>query len=259
MVEHTNRIKEEIFKVTKIPAIETYDQITKRLWFSIDMHQVVQPKVDVRCIDNLLSATKGDYGKALDAIQGIVKFAKMVGAERATLYRKEISYSSQTISNTAKRDVIYNYSNELPNSITLPKGVKFIAQITDDGRQQIIFLPNTSSILDCQSSSISNDNINEKMASIPRLLKSQKAKENLEFLVEKEILDKYWQPCAGIGEEELAALANKLSEVLHIRAKWMTFGGLWGRKPQNLRKNYNKILDSKKYADFNKNVLKYID
>lgn len=267
LVASVNKVHDKISKMGGIiPILESYDDLFKRINTAKRMMQSFQPAVNVCCVNNLLSATGGDYIEALGVIKKIEKQVKiydsegraLLDAERRPLYAKTHSFCFMALSEISNCDVTINKKEELPQSITLPKGVSYITNSTDDGRLRITFLPDNSNSQNVTALT-DDSNRTEAKVLIPKTLQSEKAKNILVFLVKNGVLDDNWQPSAELGKELLAILAYKLGEVLHINAKWKFFGGLWNKKPQNLRKNYNKVRDSGKYFEFNRTILKHID
>lgn len=88
----------------------------------------------------------------------------------------------------------------------------------------------------------------------PRELTSNRGNGMLGELVKEKLLTADWQPVEGVAEWKLAVIAHKVGEELKIDDFWQQFGELWGRKPENMRSNYNRCLNTDNEIKFTKKL-----
>lgn len=84
---------------------------------------------------------------------------------------------------------------------------------------------------------------------LPRELRSKKAKELLDRLVQRDYLDTNYQP-KNMSRPEQAEVASILSYKLKIRNLWKVFGGFWGIKPDTMRSYHSKASSQPKTSGF---------
>lgn len=91
-----------------------------------------------------------------------------------------------------------------------------------------------------------------RQSAMPRELESNRAKGMLTELVKEKLLTDDWQPAEAVAEWQLAMIAHKVGVELGMANFWQVFGTLWCRKPDNMRSNYNRCLDTEVEIKFRK-------
>ncbi len=84
---------------------------------------------------------------------------------------------------------------------------------------------------------------------IPPALTEPQARTMHKNLVRAGLIDKSWQP-QNLSGTQSSLLAKVLGDRLGITDVWQTFGQLWNRKPESLRRSFYKALDQKKSLAF---------
>ena len=93
---------------------------------------------------------------------------------------------------------------------------------------------------------------------VPRALKSQRAEELMDCLMDACMLDEDWQP-KGLSGTQRALVARTLGNKLGISDVWQVFGRLWNMKPETLRSLFNKALDQKKSLAFQGRLAEFLN
>ena len=91
----------------------------------------------------------------------------------------------------------------------------------------------------------------------PELLKSEKAEELMEDLVDAGILTEDWQP-NGLSGSERGLVARAVCDSLKVDEVWQVFGLLWNEKPETLRSYFNKALEQRKSLLFQEKLKRII-
>ncbi|MBO7051244.1 MAG: hypothetical protein J6W24_01090 [Prevotella sp.] len=97
-----------------------------------------------------------------------------------------------------------------------------------------------------------------RRSAMPRELESNRAKGMLAELVRERLLTGDWQPAEEVTEWQLAMIAHKVGEELGMANFWQVFGGLWGKKPENMRSNYNRSLNTEAELKFRKKLARIV-
>lgn len=95
---------------------------------------------------------------------------------------------------------------------------------------------------------------NEKGEEQPAELATPHAQELWEEAQEHGWVDEHLQPL--LSRPLAALLADRMAEVLGIKAKWKVFEKMWHRK--NMRNDYNTALDQQQCDDFRKKLMRVI-
>ena len=101
------------------------------------------------------------------------------------------------------------------------------------------------------------DTLLNKETDVPDKLKTEKAEEIMEDLVDADILNEDWQP-NNLSGAERALVAKAVCDRLKINETWQVFGKLWNEKSETLRAYLNKALSQRKSLKFQdrlKNIL----
>ena len=88
----------------------------------------------------------------------------------------------------------------------------------------------------------------------PRELTSNRGNGMLGELVKEKLLTTDWQPVEDVEEWKLAVIAHKVGTELNMANFWQQFAELWGRKPENMRSNYNRCLNTDNEIKFTKKL-----
>lgn len=93
---------------------------------------------------------------------------------------------------------------------------------------------------------------------LPTELEGNRAKAQLDFLVENELLQKDWQPVPKVPQWQLGGIADRLGEYFDLDDKWRFFSVLWNINKDNLRVRWYDAKGLKKEKEFSKNILSKI-
>ena len=93
-----------------------------------------------------------------------------------------------------------------------------------------------------------------KEIATPKELTSNRGNGMLGELVKKKLLTTDWQPVEDVEEWKLAVIAHKVGTELNMANFWQQFAELWGRKPENMRSNYNRCLNTDSEIKFRKTL-----
>lgn len=93
-----------------------------------------------------------------------------------------------------------------------------------------------------------NLNDNEGKIVVPEQLATPKAEALWEKAVEEGWVDERRRPL--LSRPLAAMLADRMAEVLGIKAKWKVFEAMWNRR--NMRNDYNTALDQQQYDEYRK-------
>ena len=92
---------------------------------------------------------------------------------------------------------------------------------------------------------------------VPESLKTEKAEELMNKLVDAGMLTEEWQ-ANGLSCSERALLAKNVCDKLKINDVWQVFGMLWNERPETLRSYFNKALDQKKSLKYQDKLKKLL-
>lgn len=84
---------------------------------------------------------------------------------------------------------------------------------------------------------------------IPNELRTEKALEIKEKLMDAGMINESWQPI-NLSWSESALMAQMISDKLAVKDTWSVFGKLWNKNPGTLRAFYNRSLEQKKSLVF---------
>lgn len=84
---------------------------------------------------------------------------------------------------------------------------------------------------------------------IPNELRTEKALEIKEKLMDAGMINENWQP-VNLTNTESSMMAKVICEMLSITSPWKLFGSLWNRNPDVLRSSFNKALEQRKTLVF---------
>ena len=84
---------------------------------------------------------------------------------------------------------------------------------------------------------------------IPNELRTEKALEIKEKLMDAGMINENWQP-VNLTNTESSMMAKVICEMLSISNPWKLFGNLWNRNPDALRSSFNKALEQRKTLVF---------
>ena len=91
--------------------------------------------------------------------------------------------------------------------------------------------------------------------SLPEALQTEEAQELWAVAQEEGWVDEHLQPL--LSRPMAALLADRMAEVLGIKAKWKVFEKMWHRK--NMRNDYNTALDQQQCDEYRKKFLRLIN
>ena len=84
---------------------------------------------------------------------------------------------------------------------------------------------------------------------IPNELRTEKALDIKEKLMDAGMINESWQP-VNLSWSESALMAQMISDKLAVKDTWSVFGKLWNKNPGTLRAFYNRSLEQKKSLVF---------
>lgn len=90
---------------------------------------------------------------------------------------------------------------------------------------------------------------------LPAELCSHRAKIQLTWLMENDLLDDGWMPVAGVPVWKLGGIADRLGEYFGLDDKWKFFSDLWDKDRNYMRTKWNEAKNMAKEKEFSKNIL----
>ena len=97
----------------------------------------------------------------------------------------------------------------------------------------------------------------EAAAEVPAQLKTERAEQLKDRLLNAGLLSGEWQP-TGLSSTEKALVAKAVCDCLGIKEVWQVFGRLWNVKPDSMRAYFNRALEQKKSLSFQDRLRKAI-
>jgi hypothetical protein len=97
----------------------------------------------------------------------------------------------------------------------------------------------------------------EAAAEVPGQLKTERAEQLKDRLLNAGLLSGEWQP-TGLSSTEKALVAKAVCDCLGIKEVWQVFGRLWNVKPDSMRAYFNRALEQKKSLSFQDRLRKAI-